>query len=160
MSKANARGVIRNAITEKQHTIGNARSSINAIKANKAELIHVIDTISNFLGENENDLDAPRTYMYVSCYSDKPLIHVSYRDAYGFKDDSIAMLMAHLMTIGFDTAGKGYEYAESLNREFNFTRNDIDVNLDVYVRSDSPTCRKVVIGEEQVTVKKYAIECD
>lgn len=160
MSKANARGIIRNTIAEKRQLIGNSRSSINAIKANRAELIHVMDTVCDFLGENENDLDAPRTYLYVSCYDTKPLIHVSYRDAYGFKDDSLMMLMTHLMTVGFKNEGKGYEHAEALNREYEFTRDDINVRLDVYVRSDSPTCRKVVIGEEQVTVKKYAIECD
>ena len=68
--------------------------------------------------------------------------------------------MSYLMGIGFDDKGKGFESAEMLNREYEFAREDIHVKFDVYVRSDSPTCRKVVVGEETTTYKTYKIECD
>jgi hypothetical protein len=36
----------------------------------------------------------------------------------------------------------------------------MDVEFDVQVKDDSPTCRRVVIGQETIVKEKYKIECD
>ena len=59
------------------------------------------------------------------------------------------------------------DYAEDMNRDFRFSWTDAEgiyfsVTVYAYVRSDSPTCRKVVVGEDRVeSVRpRYAILCD
>ena len=161
MSKATARNVFRNSINSRTEDIGRARKDIKAIKANRSELVHITERMFDILGNNENDLDRPRVYMHITTeWESKPKLYVSYHGATGFKDDGLMMAMAYLMGVGFENKGKGYEYPESLNREYEFAREDISVKFDVYVKSDSATCRKVVIGEETRVVKKYAIQCD
>jgi hypothetical protein len=53
------------------------------------------------------------------------------------------------------------DFPAALNRTFFYRYADgLRVHFDVYVKADSPTCRKVVIGEETKTVQTYAIQCD
>lgn len=160
MSKSFARSALNKALSDKAEYVKLGRAEINAIKACKAEIIHVISQLTTFFGTNERDFDQPRVSTYVSAHwSDRPMVTFSYRGASSFKDESIASAMQYLMDVGF-TADKTYDVAELINREFVFNRNDIKVKLDVYVKSDSPTCRKVVTGETTQTIKTYAIECD
>jgi hypothetical protein len=161
MSKQNGRSIFKNAINNRSESIGQARKDIGHLKAHREEMVHIANRLFDILGTNEYDLDKPRVDMHMNVnWDNKPQIYVSYRGATGFKDDGLMVAMAYLMGVGFDDKGKGYESAESLNREYEFSREDINVKFDVYVRSDSPTCRKVVIGEETLTMKKYKIECD
>jgi len=162
MSKQNARSIFKNAINDRTDTVAKARKETGLLKTNRVELVHVADRIFYLLGTNQYDMDQPRVGMHISvnCVTEKPFLYVSYRGATGFKDDDLMIVMSYLMGIGFEDKGKGYEYAEALNREYEFARADMIVRLDVYVRSDSPTCRKVVVGEETKTYKTYKIECD
>ena len=161
MSKQNGRGIFKNAINNRTDALGGVRKEIGALKTHRAELVHVANRMFDILGDNQYNLDQPRVDMHMNVSWDgKPQLYVSYRGATGFKDDGLMVAMAYLMGIGFDDKGKGYEYAEALNREYEFAREDIVVKFDVYVRSDSPTCRKVVVGEETKTYKTYKIECD
>lgn len=161
MSKQNGRGIFKNAIQVRAESIGIARKNVSTLKAHRAELVHVANRMFDILGNNQHDLDKPRVDMHMNMTWDgKPQIYVSYRGATGFKDDGLMVAMSYLMGIGFDDKGKGFESAEMLNREYEFAREDIHVKFDVYVRSDSPTCRKVVVGEETTTYKTYKIECD
>ena len=53
------------------------------------------------------------------------------------------------------------DYASALNRSFTyFYEDDLRVSFNVYVKSDSPTCRRVVVSEEIQTVPTYKIVCD
>lgn len=53
------------------------------------------------------------------------------------------------------------DYPSALNRTFSYRYADgLRVNFDVYVKTDSPTCRRVIVSEEIKTVPTYAIQCD
>jgi len=53
------------------------------------------------------------------------------------------------------------DYPSALNRTFRYNyEDDMRVIFDVYVKSDSPTCRRVVVSEEIQTVPTYKIVCD
>lgn len=158
-TKQIARNALNSAIKGNVTTAQRCRQETNMLKAHRSEMLHVTSELLNYLGTNETDLDTPRVHCYFSVGFDKPRIHISVYNADGFKDDSLMMAMTHLMIVGFETNGTS-EYAACLNREFRFSRADMNVTLDINVRSDSATCRKVAIGEETVKQTKYKIECD
>jgi hypothetical protein len=159
-AKSMIRKELRNTLNTFKDNANRAKRDALVLKNHKDELIHVTDNLISYFGTNQTDLDKPRTYFYFNTtYDDRPKIHVSVRNASGFKDDSVSMAMLYLMTVGFETA-RTHDFAEALNREFTFSRADMDVVLDVYVKDDSPTCRKVAIGEETIRQVKYKIECD
>ena len=52
------------------------------------------------------------------------------------------------------------DYASALNRTYGFRYENLRVTLDVYVKADSPTCRKILVREEATVTPIYAIQCD
>lgn len=159
-TKQFARNALNEAIKSNTRTAQRCREETNTLKAHRSEMLHVTSELLNYLGTNRTDLDKPRVNCYFTVGYDRPRIHVSVYNADGFRDDSLMMAMTHLMTVGFESSGKTYENAEYLNREYKFSRADLDVVLDISVRSDSETCRRVAIGEETVKQTKYQIQCD
>lgn len=97
---------------------------------------------------------------WISTWESKPKLHVSVWNADSFKDERVLSALSFLNG-EFDADGT-VDYASVLNREYRFSNDRFSVALDVSVRSDSPTCRKVKIGEElrTYTDTKYRIECD
>lgn len=93
-------------------------------------------------------------------HGDLPKLHVSVWGADSFKDPRVLDALAFLT--GAFEASDTHDYASSLNREYRFISDRFNVTLDVSVRSDSPTCRKVLVSEEVKTYTDpvYRIECD
>ena len=58
--------------------------------------------------------------------------------------------------------GDSTDYASEdiTERTFRFIAPGLKLNIEARVKGDSPTCRKIVVGEETVTRPKYAIQCD
>lgn len=159
-AKQMIRRELRNTLNTFKDNANRARQDVQVLKDHKDELIHVTDSLISFLGSNQTDLDRPTVYYYFNTtWDNRPKIHVSVRNADGFKDDSLAMAMTYLMTVGFEIK-RTHEYAECLNRDYTFDRADMQLDLSVYVKEDSPTCRKIAIGEETIRQVKYKIECD
>lgn len=56
------------------------------------------------------------------------------------------------------------DYPASINRDYRLEGAKGDrryiVNFQAYVKSDSPTCRKVKVGQETQVVDKYEIVCE
>ena len=82
-------------------------------------------------------------------------------EAESFKCDAV---MARLWALG-NWGGLEREttadYPSSINRTFTYYYEDaMRVVFNVYVKSDSPTCRRVIVSEEVQTVPMYAIQCD
>lgn len=78
----------------------------------------------------------------------------------GFKDERLEAILWYLSTLDGERECKSSEYAQSLNRTYRFDFGGFDVRVDATVRSDSPTCRKVVVSSELVKQDIYAIQCD
>jgi hypothetical protein len=55
---------------------------------------------------------------------------------------------------------KTQDWAAAVNRDFIFTTDKWDARISAYVKDDSETCRKVIIGTEMVEQHKYQIVCD
>jgi hypothetical protein len=91
-------------------------------------------------------------------WANKPVVYLQLNNLESFKD---AKLMAVLEYVSvFSDTSTSRDWAQYLNRDFRFTSNTVDVHINAYVKEDSPTCRKVMIGTELQTVEKYKIVCD
>ena len=78
----------------------------------------------------------------------------------GFKDERLEAVLWYLSTLDGERQARSNEYAQILNRVYRFEFDGFSVRVDATVRSDSPTCRKVVVSSELVKQDKYAIQCD
>ena len=76
----------------------------------------------------------------------------------GFKNPN-AMRVLEFLTEEFETA-ESRDSPYALARTYEFKREGVEVELRVEVEGDSPTCKRVEIGEEVVTHKKYKIVCE
>lgn len=94
-------------------------------------------------------------------------LYVTMTELDGFKDARLVDAIDRLMLCA-DWETETQDWAASLNRDFKFstttTRDDgkriwNHVTIAAYARSDSPTCRKVVVGQETKVVDKYEIIC-
>ena len=77
-----------------------------------------------------------------------------------FKDDRLASMLWYLATLDGSRDVSSTDYAASLNRVYRFQFDGFMVRVDATVKSDSPTCRKVVVSSEMVKQDVYAIQCD
>jgi hypothetical protein len=105
-------------------------------------------------------------------WSDSTSVYITLRRLEGFKDElltrSIIAVNDYAMDNGYKVFVYNSEDASFMNRDYRFvlskTDDRYDSNLDItifaYVKSDSPTCRKVQIGETVEIVPKYEIVCD
>jgi len=98
-------------------------------------------------------------YINVSRYG----VNVTYYDLEGFKDLRLLTTLEGLSFIG--EIDRTREFAQSMNRDYHFTvpfadGTTLNVGVYAYVKEDSPTCRKVFVGQEVKAVDKYEIVCD
>lgn len=91
-------------------------------------------------------------------------VNATVKDVDGFKCKRLMDVLGRFVDTD-DTSTS--DYAESLNRTYRFSYRlpdgvSLHVVIDAYAKSDSPTCRKVLVGKKRrVTVEKqYAIECN
>jgi hypothetical protein len=102
------------------------------------------------------DLSVHNLYMRTSYY--KPSIEVSLNKLDGFKDPVLVKLLDFFAS---QTEKMGTrDWANYLNRDYTFELEDVVVNISAYVRSDSPTCRKVQVGVKIEEVAQYELVCD
>lgn len=76
-----------------------------------------------------------------------------------FKDDRLCQILSTLEDLG-SKRSDSTEYAQSLNRVYRFKFDNYVVRVDATVKSDSPTCRSVVVDTKIVKQDVYAIKCD
>ncbi len=77
-----------------------------------------------------------------------------------FKDQRLESMLWYLSSLDGSRDAKTTDYAASLNRVYRFDFDGFVVRVDATVKSDSPTCRKVVVKTEMVKQDVYAIQCD
>lgn len=142
-----------------KNTVVVAKNDAKVLRANRRELTHVATRILKIM-DSPAMKSARCTIVHTVRYDNIPRLMLVVRDIDGFKNEGLSLVMAYLLTVGFDSKESQYESAEYMNREYRFERVDMEVVLDVHVKSDSPTCRRVVAGEKVVKQIEYKIECD
>lgn len=98
----------------------------------------------------------------VSVFAGTPSISIRMYDLDSLKQRELVWAIEHLTNEVDKLNGtvKTTDYAEAVNRDFRFETDKWAALITAYVRSDSPVCRKVVVGTEMVEKHKYQIVCD
>ena len=102
------------------------------------------------------DMSVHSLYMRTGYY--KPTIEVSLNKLDGFKDPVLVKILDFLMDKSLSV--KTSDYANWLNRDYTIEMDDVYVAISAYVRSDSPTCRKVKVGVQIQEVEQFELICD
>jgi hypothetical protein len=100
--------------------------------------------------------------VYVSVNYGRPEINVTMYRLDSMKQRELVWALEYL-TIETDKLGgkmRTQDWAAAVNRDFIFTTDKWDARISAYVKDDSETCRKVIIGTEMVEQHKYQIVCD
>jgi hypothetical protein len=127
-----------------------ANEKLNIIKVNRKMIGKVMRSIEKLIDPNDR--------MYLMTNNNLPHVYINMRGLESFKDDKLMMVLGYLSET-MDNM-KTEDWAASVNRDYRFTSSTHSVVISAYVRDDSPTCRKVLVGTELQTVEKFEIVCD
>lgn len=141
-------GAINSALNDRQTSINEMRKTISEVKAKKLELRVKYGRLFTDLGGSFS----------ISLSCEKPVAYVSMRRLESFKDARLTDFLDKL--IAMDGEMSSTDYASIMNRSFTCNFSDFQVYVDAYVKDNSPTCRKVVVGTKMEEVKEYEIVCD
>ena len=133
--------------------IGRAKNDRKVIKANKRRLTPLLSMLA--LSDEESG-----SIRISNSYDNIPHIHVSLWSAESFKCDAVVARIWALEEFDTIVEQAVHEYPISLNRDYRFDYGHTAVTFAVYVKSNSPTCRKVVVGQKTETVDEFKIVCD
>ena len=100
--------------------------------------------------------------VYISVNYGRPEINVTMYRLDSMKQRELVWALEYLTTETDKLGGKTrtQDWAAAVNRDFIFTTDKWDARISAYVKDDSETCRKVIIGTEMVEQHKYQIVCD
>ena len=153
MAKSIASEVFASALSDAQRNVERARNSVNTLKMQRKPLGRLLRTLSMCVDADNRD-----TTLSMFMYGNEPRITVSLYQLEGFKSLRLESVLWMLEEIG--TLKEQKEYPSCLNRDYKYEAHGFQVRVCAYVKDDSPTCRKVVVGTDTVTTPKYAIQCD
>jgi hypothetical protein len=129
-------------------------------KKHRKAMMHIVKMVCpEPIGDRWDDKQYSITTRVDATYC-QPQISFYLNNLDGFKDERLEAVLWYLSTLDGSREPRSSEYPQSLNRTYRFDFEGFEVRVDATVRSDSPTCRKVVISSELVKQDKYAIQCD
>lgn len=102
------------------------------------------------------DLKVHTLFVRTSYY--KPTIVVNLNALESFKDSQLLGLLEFFS--GKTEKVTTRDWPQYLNRDFSFELDDVVVDISAYVRTDSPTCRKVQTGVKIEEVPQFELVCD
>jgi hypothetical protein len=102
------------------------------------------------------DLSVHNLYMRTGYY--KPAIDISMNRLESFKDIQLTTLLDFFTSQTEKASTK--DWPQYLNRDYTFELEDVIVSISAFVKSDSPTCRKVKIGTRIEEVDQFELVCD
>jgi len=139
---------INSALNDRQETINSMRKTVSEVKTKKLELRVKYGRLFT---------DLPGSFT-ISLSCEKPVAYVRMYRLESFKDARLTDFLDKLVAL--EAKMSSTDYASSLNRAFDCEFSDFRVYIDAYVKDDSPTCRKVVVGTKMEEVNEYEIVCD
>ena len=146
---ASAKETVARSINNVLESIAKQRKEIKLLKKMAKKIEPIVDVLTM-------EID----YVSVFVSGDEIQICATVYNLDSFKCDRLAKLLEYLndKVVG-NVATR--DWPSSINRDFTFKLPDgIVVSLSAYVKDDSPTCRRIVVGTETKVVEKYEIQCD
>lgn len=153
MAKSIATQVFASALKDAQDTVVRQRNAVQALKNQRKQIGRLLRKLSLCAQPDDR-----KTVLTMWMMGDEPRISLNLYDLEGFKSLRLEAVLWLLEEIG--TLVEQKEYASCMNRDYKYAVDGYCVHLSAYVKDDSPTCRKIVVGTETVTKPKYAIQCD
>ncbi len=146
--------VFDNALDNLKGDITRIKARVKLLKANKAKTVKTVGVIQRIVND--------AAYVYLSSYGDQIEVRINMYHLDSFKQAELTNLLQYLMVYSEANGGtvRNTEWPASLNRDYHFDTDNIRFTVAAYVKNDSETCRKVVIGTEMVEQHKYQIVCD
>ena len=148
--------VIGSAVASFDARIADTKRDRALLKSAKMQkrLTQLVTPLLYILG----DLANPR----VDIFCGKPSIYISMFSIESFKQTELVNALGYLTEITEKDNGKitTEDWATAVNRDFRFETKEWKVCINAYVKDDSPTCRRIVVGTEMVERTIYEIACD
>ena len=159
MAQFTAVSAFDSSLADLTEGVTNAKKRVATLRSNKARIQKILRPIALIVsGAGLTNVNA---HISADAYSDNFQIGIYLYGLESFKVPVLATLVEYLDGLCDEGLVRTREWPESLNRDYHFTLpKGHRVSLCVYVKDDSPTCRKVVIGKELKEVFKYEIQCD
>jgi len=148
---ATAKETVARSINIVLESIAQQRKEIKLLKKMAKKIEPIVDVLTM-------EID------YVSVYVSGNDVQISATiyNLDSFKCERLAKLLDYLndKVVG-DPTTRDWPSSSSINRDYTFKLPDgIVVSLSAYVKDDSATCRRIVVGTETKVVEKYEIQCD
>ena len=147
------KAIVNAAIKDAQSLKKQMDKRIAWTRANRVKLNSIIGVFSKEVANEDSHI-----YIY-----DRTVM-VDLRQLDGFKDTRLVQVLDKLTAMTDEVST--YDYPAQVNRDYTFhigeryTDSHIGVRVSAYVKEDSPTCKKVVIGTEMIEQLTYEIVCD
>jgi hypothetical protein len=159
MAQFTAVSVFDSALIDLSEGVTNAKKRVSILRSNKARIQKILRPMTFIL--SSAGLKDTNVFVNSDAYSGTFQINAYLYGLESFKVPVLATLIEYLDGLCDEGQVRTRDWPESINRDYHFTLpKDHRVSLCVYVKSDSPTCRKVVIGSEMKETFKYEIQCD
>ena len=104
------------------------------------------------------DLDLNVHNLFVRTSYHKPTIAVNLNALESFKDTQLMGLLEFFSSKTDKATTR--DWPQYLNRDYTFELDDVLVSISAFVRTDSPTCRKVQTGVKVEEVPQFELVCD
>ena len=144
-------------ITRSRNSLGKYAKQLQAVRR---QLTHIIKMVCPEPVGDRWDSEKYSLVCRVDATYCQPTLTFYVAGLDSFKDDRLASMLWYFATLDGSRDVSSHDYAELLNRSYRFDFDGFIVRVDATVKSDSPTCRKVVVSSELVKQDKYAIQCD
>lgn len=99
--------------------------------------------------------------LYVHTYASEIHFTVYMHQLDSFKDEQLTTLLGRILdVVGADASVAENDYAQYDYKSYRIRGSDVLFEVTAYVKSDSPTCKKVMTGMEIKEVPKYKFVCE
>lgn len=147
-------------INDNKRTIENAKKRSAMARNHRARIIKLVTPLVNMLGNEDH-------YLAVNVQGwdeDEISIYLSLHGMDGMKAPLVVSALDYLTGLFSDPTDEvsSRDMATYMNRDFHFksVEKKLAATVAVYVKADSATCKKVVVGQETQVVNRYEIVCD
>jgi len=147
-------------INDNKRSIDSAKKRTAIARSNRARIIRLVTPLVNILGDEDHHL----AVNVQGWNEDEVSIYLSLHGMDGMKVPLVVSVLEYLTGLFGDPTDEisSRDMATYMNRDFRFKSdvNKLSATVAVYVKADSTTCKKVVVGQETQVVNRYEIVCD
>ena len=104
------------------------------------------------------DFNTDKHYINVSLSGQTPMITITLNKLDSFKDPDLTSLLEFLIGKNADITEEAWPQFH--NKDYHTDIEDARVSIHAYVRSDSPTCRRVQVGTELREEPVWELQCN